>query len=234
MAPELTCPAPLGVGVETKRNFCDVLTGRSTRRRHLIEIPPHAGPVTLTFDLHNRQTYSEEQVKAKRAYARYTASIGALTMDNTLISRAAIQSEFRSPADFWIESREAPARPAIKAVAPTGLEPISITIPEAENRISILGREAHHRSPRLVRDLLVSGPPDRDHQQRDDRIPSGAGKATAKKPARCRKIPSAASEGGDREKRPSCQEGQASERRHHSEPGHARSTPSRTGFPKRE
>src|SRR5262245_23335327 len=86
-APEMTCPAPLGVGVKTKIAFCDVMTGRDPAGGVLIKLPPHRGPVTLTFDLHNRHMYSEEQVKSKRAFARYTATIGVLTMDNTLISR---------------------------------------------------------------------------------------------------------------------------------------------------
>jgi hypothetical protein len=137
----MTCPAPLGVGVNSKRTFCDVLTSRLPAEGILIDIPPHAGPVTLTFDLHNRHTYSEEQIRAKRAYARYTASIGALTMDNTLISRAAIQSEFRSAGDLWDRITGGAGPGGIKAVAPTGLEPISITIPAAETRVSILGEK---------------------------------------------------------------------------------------------
>src|SRR6185503_11707172 len=94
-APEMTCPTPLGVGVKTKTAFCDVMTGRDPAGGVLIKLPPHRGPVTLTFDLHNRHMYSEEQVKSKRAYARYTATVGVLTMDNTLISRAVVQNEFR-------------------------------------------------------------------------------------------------------------------------------------------
>ena len=62
----------------------------------IVMLPPHAGPVTLTFDLHNRHTYSEEQVKQKKAYSRYTATIGVLTMNNDLISRAVVLNEFRS------------------------------------------------------------------------------------------------------------------------------------------
>ena len=70
--------------------------------------------MTLTFDLHNRHTYSEEQMKDKRtAFTRYTASIGALTLDNTLISRAAVQSEFRVQATISsIASAVAPDRRA--------------------------------------------------------------------------------------------------------------------------
>jgi len=99
-APEVTCPAPLGIGVNTHESFCDVLTGRDPAGGIRIALPPHKGPVTLTFDLHNLHLYSEEQVRQNRAYARYTATIGVLTMDNTLISRAIIQSEFRKASDL--------------------------------------------------------------------------------------------------------------------------------------
>src|SRR5436190_18411793 len=61
------CPQLLGVGVRTKRQFCEVLVGREPVEGVLVTIPPHAGPATLLFDLHNRQTYSEEAVKANRA-----------------------------------------------------------------------------------------------------------------------------------------------------------------------
>src|ERR1043165_5488433 len=86
IAPDMTCPTPLGVGVKTHLAFCEVMAGRDPAGGVLIQVPPHKGAATLTFDLHNLHTYSEEQVRAKRGYARYTATIGALTMDNTLIS----------------------------------------------------------------------------------------------------------------------------------------------------
>src|SRR5690349_237198 len=60
------CPAPLGTGVTSKKSYCDVLTARLPAEGIVIPLPPHVGPVTLTFDLHNRHTYSEEQVLAKR------------------------------------------------------------------------------------------------------------------------------------------------------------------------
>jgi hypothetical protein len=141
VAPEITCPTPLGVGVATGRSYCDVLSGRDPAGGILVPLPPHRGPVTLTFDLHNRHTYSEEQVKANRAYARYTAVIGALTLDNTLIRRAVVQSEFRKASDL-VERIGGGAGPAgVKAVAPTGTEHVMITIPEAESQVSILGEK---------------------------------------------------------------------------------------------
>jgi hypothetical protein len=139
--PELTCAAPLGTGVKTGLAFCEVLAGRDPADGVLIRIPPHQGPATVTFDLHNLHLYSEEQVKAKRAYARYTATIGALTMDNTLISRAVVQSEFRTASDL-IDRISGGAGPGgVKAVAPTGSEPIAIDVPEGEEEISLLGEK---------------------------------------------------------------------------------------------
>lgn len=141
VALEIRCPTPLGVGVKSKREYCDVMSGRDAAAGLLIDLPPHQGPVTLTFDLHNRHTYSEEQVKAKRAGARYTAVIGVLTADNTLISRAAVQSEFRSAADL-VERIAVGAGPGgVKAVAPTGTEAITITVPEEEMQVSLLGEK---------------------------------------------------------------------------------------------
>jgi hypothetical protein len=139
-APEMTCPTPLGVGVKTKVAFCDVMTGRDPAGGVLIKLPPHRGPVTLTFDLHNRHMYSEEQVKSKRAYARYTATVGVLTMDNTLISRAVVQNEFRTAGDL-VDRVGGGAGGSVKAVAPTGSEAITITIPEEEDEVSVLGEK---------------------------------------------------------------------------------------------
>jgi len=137
----ITCPTPLGSGVQTGRSFCDVLTGRDPAGGILVDIPPHVGTVTITFDLHNRHMYSEELIKTNRAYRRYTATIGVLTMDNTLVSRAVIQSEFRAASDLVDRIGGGAGPGGVKAVAPTGTEPISIVIPETEMRASILGEK---------------------------------------------------------------------------------------------
>jgi hypothetical protein len=141
IVPEMSCPAPLGVGVRSKLSFCEILAGRDPAAGMVIQIPPHKGPATLTFDLHNLHTYSEEQIKAHRAYARYTATIGALTMDNTLLSRAVVQSEFRTAADLVDRVGGGAGPGGVKAVAPTGREPITITVPEGELAVSLLGEK---------------------------------------------------------------------------------------------
>jgi hypothetical protein len=137
----ITCPNPLGEGVQTKRSFCDVLTGREPMDGILVDIPPHVGPATIMFDLHNRHMYSEELIKSNRAYRRYTATIGVLTMDNTLLSRAIIQSEFRTAGDLVDRIGGGAGPGGVKAVAPTGTESIAIEIPETDQRVSILGEK---------------------------------------------------------------------------------------------
>ena len=173
---QLQCPSELGVGVKTRRAFCDVLTGRDPKGGILVTIPPHRGPVTLSFELHNRHTYSEELIKAKKAFRQYTATIGVLTMDNTLIDRAVIQSEFRTPADLFdrIEGGAGPG--GVKAVAPTGAEVISMELPDdVVDQVSILGESLKVKRPDGDDNFTAPGRPIATDQQRDDRVPAGAG-----------------------------------------------------------
>jgi hypothetical protein len=139
VVPDMKCQSLLGTGVATKLEFCDILSGRTPLEGLIITLPPHRGDVILTFDLHNRHTYSEELMKAKRGYTRYTAMIGAMAMDNTLLQRAAIQSEFRSAADLFDRIGGGAGPGGVKAVAPTGVEHIRIVIPAIENEVSLLG-----------------------------------------------------------------------------------------------
>ena len=139
---EIQCPAPLGTGVQTRRPYCDVLTGVDPAEGIIVTLPPHTGPVTLTFDLHNRHLYSEELIKTGRGYRRYMGSIGVLTFNNDLLSRFGILSEFRGASD--LEERiagDAGAAAPVKAVAPTGTESLRLTIPASEDRVSILGEK---------------------------------------------------------------------------------------------
>jgi hypothetical protein len=141
IAPDMTCPTPLGVGVKTHLAFCEVMAGRDPAGGVVIQVPPHKGAATLTFDLHNLHTYSEEQVRAQRAFTRYTATIGVLTMDNTLISRAVVQNEFRAASDLVDRVGGGAGPGGVKAVAPTGTESVSVEIPEGELAVSLLGEK---------------------------------------------------------------------------------------------
>jgi hypothetical protein len=139
---EWKCASELGVGVSTSRRFCDVLTGSDPKEGILITIPPHRGPVLLSFELHNRHTYSAELVQLKQAYRKYTATVGVLTMDNTLIDRAIVQSEFRTEKDLFDRIGGGAGPGGVKAVAPSGDEFITIELPaDVGEQVSILGEK---------------------------------------------------------------------------------------------
>ncbi len=137
----MVCPSELGIGVTTKRRYCDVLSGRDPKEGVLVTIPDHQGPATLSFELHNRHTYSAEQVKAKQGYRRYTATIGVLTMDNTLVDRAIVESEFRVERDLYDRIGGGAGPGGVKAVAPTGSEFVQFTLGPEVTEVSILGEK---------------------------------------------------------------------------------------------
>jgi hypothetical protein len=137
----MVCPAELGIGVSTKRRYCDVLTGSDPKEGVIVTVPPHRGTATLSFELHNRHTYSADLVKAKRAYRHYTATIGVLTMDNTLVDRAIVDSEFRAERDLYDRIGGGAGPGGVKAVAPTGSEFVQFTLAEDVAEVSILGEK---------------------------------------------------------------------------------------------
>jgi len=156
----IQCPSELGIGVKTKRRFCDVLTGRDPKAGILVAIPPHRGPLTLSFELHNRHTYSEELVKAKKAFRQYTATVGLLTLDNTLIGRAIIQNDFRTAADLYDRIQGGAAPGGVKAVAPSGSELISMELPEdVVDQVSILGENLKVKRPDGDDNFIAPGRP---------------------------------------------------------------------------
>jgi hypothetical protein len=157
---EWRCLTELGTGVNTARRFCDVLTGNDPRQGVLITIPPHRGPVTISFDLHNRHTYSAELVKLKQAYRKYTATIGVLTMDNTLVDRAVVQSEFRIEKDLFDRIGGGAGPGGVKAVAPIGSEPITMELPEdVGDQVSLLGEKLSVMRPDGLDNFASPGRP---------------------------------------------------------------------------
>jgi hypothetical protein len=138
---KLTCPQVLGQGVQTALTFCDVAITRDPAEGIIIALPAHAGAVTLTFDLHNRHTYSEELAKTSRGYRRYTAMVGLLASDNTPLGRAVVVSEFRTVRDLFDRISGGSGPGGVKAVAPTGVESVTVVIPadEPTTSVSIVG-----------------------------------------------------------------------------------------------
>jgi len=133
------CTELLGTGVKSHASFCFVLAGRDPAQGVLVTIPPHTGTATLTFALHNRHTYSEEQMKAGQGFAKYTAVIGVLSMTGDLLGRGAVESEFRSAKDLYDRVSGGAGPGGVKAVAPIGNEAVSVTIPANVEQVSLLG-----------------------------------------------------------------------------------------------
>jgi hypothetical protein len=136
---QIKCPEPLGTGVKTGASYCFVLAGQEPAQGVVVTVPPHVGAATLMFDLHNRHTYSEEDIRAGRGFAKYTAVVAVLTMTSELLDRGAVQSEFRTAGDLYERISGGAGPGGVKAVAPLGREEIKITIPAGVNEVSILG-----------------------------------------------------------------------------------------------
>ena len=140
-----------------------------------MSIPPHT-QATLTFDLHNRHTYSEEEIRAGRGFAKYTAVIGVLSMTGDLLGRGAVQTEFRAVKDLYDRITGGAGPGGTKAVAPLGREQVSITIPPGVDQVSLLGEvlEATTAGGPRGRD---AGQARRDRQQRAGHVSSRAAAA---------------------------------------------------------
>ena len=136
---KVQCRESLGTGVRTQASYCFVLAGRDPAEGVLVTIPSHTGPARLTFDLHNRHTYSEEDVKSGRGFAAYTAVIGVLTMKGDLLGRGAVRSEFRKAADLFERIGGGAGPGGVKAVAPIGNETVVVEIPAGVTQVSLLG-----------------------------------------------------------------------------------------------
>ena len=136
---KVQCRESLGAGVRTKASYCFVLAGRDPAEGVIVTIPSHSGPATLLFDLHNRHTYSEEDVKAGRGYASYMAVIGVLTLKGELLGRGAVASEFRTVKDLHERIGGGAGPGGMKAVAPLGTETVQVTVPAGVTQVSLLG-----------------------------------------------------------------------------------------------
>jgi hypothetical protein len=141
--PLMQCPSVLGNGTKSQRLFCDVLIGSYPAGGLRITIPPHEGKATLLFTIHNRQTLAAEPVKkdAPSAYARYTAMLRVLAPNGSEVQKAVVQSEYRSQADLIERIAGGSGPGGVKAVAPTGSEPIVVDLPAGLTEVSLVGEK---------------------------------------------------------------------------------------------
>ena len=87
-------------------------------------------------------------------------------MDNTLVDRAVVQSEFRTEKDLFDRIGGGAGPGGVKAVAPSGDEFITIELPaDVGEQVSMLGEKLVGDASRRHRQL---------HQRRDGRLPPSA------------------------------------------------------------
>ncbi len=156
---DVTCPQVLGTGIGSKLQFCDVMTGRTPADGIIVHLPPHKGELTLSFDLHNRHTYSDQEVKSGRGYASYTATVAAVAPDSTVLGRGVVQSEFRTARDLLDRVSGGAGPRGVKAVAPVGTERIRIQVPQDVNEVSLLGEKLSVVRFEGTETYTFSGPP---------------------------------------------------------------------------
>ena len=158
---EMTCPSPLGTGVKTKREYCDVLTGRDPKEGILIKLPPHRGPVTLRFNLHNRHTYSEEEVRMKRGVRvvhRRHRRVDA--RQHAADARGGRERSSAAPRICSSASAAAPAPAASKRSRRSASKPITLELAAELTEVVDPRREADGRSRRRpARELCGARPP---------------------------------------------------------------------------
>jgi hypothetical protein len=133
------CAADLGVGVKSKRRFCDVVIASAPADSVAITIPAHAGTATLLFDLHNRFTVPVVAGQPLLAYQRHEAVITVLRPNGVVLTKAASIREFRTAADLFDQIAGGGRPGGVKAIAPGPAEPIRVTIPSGVPTVGIAG-----------------------------------------------------------------------------------------------
>ena len=141
---EVECPSALGVGVDTDRTYCDVQIGDEIADGVIVRIPPHRGPATVTFTLHGRHTYSEDEVARGRGYARYLAT-AAVASAQEVLARPVVLAEFHGAADLVDRVGGGAGPGGVKAIAPVGAERIRVIVPSNVTEISVVGLELEVR-----------------------------------------------------------------------------------------
>ena len=141
---QVECPSVLGIGVDTDRTYCDVPIGDEIADGVLVRIPPHRGPATVTFTLHGRHTYSEDEVARGRGYARYLATTVVASSEEVL-ARPVVLAEFHGAFDLVDRVGGGAGPGGVKAIAPVGAEGIRVIVPSNVTEISIVGLELEVR-----------------------------------------------------------------------------------------
>lgn len=134
-----SCAADLGAGIKSKRKFCDIIISTAPKDGVTMTVPPHAGPTTLRFDLHNRYTLGGTNLTPAQMFARHTAAVAVLDQNGAVVGRAAVSRELRTEVDLFDRIAGGVGPEGAIAVAPGRPEPVVLELPEAVTLIAVVG-----------------------------------------------------------------------------------------------
>jgi hypothetical protein len=134
-----SCAHDLGVGIKSKRKFCDIVISTAPKEGVTMTIPPHAGPTTLRFDLHNRYTLGAATATPAQMYAKHTAAVAVLDQGGAIVGRAAVSRELRTEFDLFDRIGGGVGPAGAIAVAPGRPEPVVLELPESVTVIAVVG-----------------------------------------------------------------------------------------------
>lgn len=131
--PKTVCPAVAGVGVNTKRRYCDVRIAEIVEDGIRIEIPARTGAAMLQFDLHNRFTAGRTIQPS-----RQDALVALVSPDGKIVERAAVLAELRAAKDLF-DRLAAPSGRGSVATAPGPPQRVRASIPAGMAFVSLVG-----------------------------------------------------------------------------------------------
>jgi hypothetical protein len=134
-----SCAADLGVGLKSRRKFCDLIISTSAKDGATMSIPPHTGETTLMFDLHNRYSPPAAGAAPAQVYAKHTAIVAILDQSGAELSKAAVSRELRTDVDIFDRISGGVGPGGAIAVAPGRAEAIVLKLPESVSAIAVVG-----------------------------------------------------------------------------------------------
>lgn len=137
---EVRCPSVLGIGARTQTPYCDVHVQTDPELGIHVVLPRRRGDATLSFNLHNRHTYSRQEAEAGRAYTRYLAAVSVATLEGDIVADGVVMSEFRVVEDLVDRVTGGAGPSGLKAIAPLGAERVHVTVPANIRTVVIVGR----------------------------------------------------------------------------------------------
>jgi hypothetical protein len=141
LSTDYSCAADLGPGIgNATRRFCDVVITTTPARSVSVPIPPHTGPATVLFDLHNRFTVLSAPTEPGAAYVRHTAIVATIAPDGTVLSRSGVQREFRTIQDLFDRIAGGDAAGGVKLVAPGQPQAVRVAVPAGVSSVGIVGQ----------------------------------------------------------------------------------------------